>query len=151
MPYCLQHKIKILILISPVYPATFWLAVGVDWTVEEKKTRSQEDTTHRRLQHKSTSSNSRVTQPAKEYTRVSSKPRHNLCHWSGDLNIFCFLSFGAGSPSEYLHGRTEIHISLKQWRNREVESTEWEIPGNHRQLLLYYAYFAAGAHYSHSP
>lgn len=38
VPYCLQHKIKILILISPVYPATFWLAVRVDWTVEDKKT-----------------------------------------------------------------------------------------------------------------
>lgn len=37
VPYCLQHKIKILILISPVYPATFWLAVRVDWTVQERK------------------------------------------------------------------------------------------------------------------
>lgn len=90
----------------------------------QKKPHSQQDMPQKRLQHESTSSNSRVIQPTKERTQVSSKPRHNLCHWSGDLNVFCFLSFGAGSPSEYLHGRIEIYISLKQWRNREVESTE---------------------------
>lgn len=78
----------------------------------------------KRLRHESTSSNSRVIQPTKGCTHVSGKPRHNLCHCSGDLNIFRFLSFGAGSPAEYLHGRIEIHISLRQWRNREGESAE---------------------------
>lgn len=69
VPYCLQQKIKILILISLVYSAAFWLAVRIDWTVEEK------NPTHNKICHKKDFSTSQQAATAELYSQLKNVPK----------------------------------------------------------------------------